>query len=266
MYATNFTYDGVTLASKGYILCNFGNGDETRPGSNITFSTVPMDKGQRFLLADAKYENCLTTTLQICKTMCNVSNQNNLKITPTEVSAISRWLNQKEYKPMIFDATGWTNITFEASFNVSAIEIGGEIYGLELEMVTNKPFATLSQVTKTLTFASANSTQTLEDTSDEVGYIYPDQVKITLSAAGNLTLSESIEGRQTKINNCANGEVITITYPTLSSSVSAHAIQNDFNFVFPRVANSQSVRTDTWTASQPCVVEIKYKPIVKVTL
>ena len=266
MYATNFTYDGVTLASKGYILCDFGSGDNTRPGSNISFSTVPTDKGQKFLLADAKYENCLTTTLYICKDMCNVSNQDNLKLTPADVSALSRWLNKKSFRPMIFDATGWSDIIFEASFNISAMEIGGDIYGLELEMVTNRPFATKALTTKTLTFATASATQTLEDTSDEIGYIYPDQVKITLGSAGNLTLSESIEGRSSVFNNCANSEVITINYPTITTSATGHAIQNDFNYVFPRVANSASVRTDTWTASLPCTVEIKYKPIMKITL
>ena len=193
MYAKNFTYDGVTLASKGYMICDFGNGDQTRPGSNISFTTVSMDKGQRFLLADAKYENCLTTTLCICKDVCNVSNQNNLKLSPDDVSSLSRWLNKKSFKPMIFDATGWTDIIFEASFNISAIEIGGEIYGLELEMITNRPFATKAQTTKTLTFAAGALSKTLEDASDEIGYIYPDQIKITLASAGNISLATSIE-------------------------------------------------------------------------
>lgn len=266
MYAKNFTYDGETLSSKGYVLCDFGTGDNTRPGSNISFSTVPVDKGQKFLAADAKYENCLTTTLQICKNICNISNQDNLKLTPTEVSALSRWLNKKAFRPMVFDATGWTDIIFEASFNISAIEIGGEIYGLELEMITNRPFATKAQVTKTLTFASASATQTLEDTSDEIGYIYPDEVKITLASAGNLSIATAIEGRTSLFNNCSNGEIITITHPTITTNVSQHAIQNDFNYVFPRVANSSAQRTDTWTASLPCTVEVKYKPIMKVTL
>lgn len=266
MYAINFTYDGVTLASKGYMLCDFGSGDNTRPGSVITFSTAPTDKGQRFLLADTKYETCLTTTLSICKNPCNINSQDNLKLSPTEVSELSRWLNKKDYRPMIFDATGWSDIIFEASFNVSAIEIGGEIFGLELEMVTNRPFATKSQVTRTLTFTSGALSQTLEDISDEIGYIYPDQVKITLGSAGNLTLSESLESRQSVFNNCANSEVITINYPTISSNVSTHTIQDDFNYVFPRIANSNLQRTDTWTASLPCTIEFKYRPIMKVTL
>ena len=266
MYAKDFTYDGATLSSKGYILCEFGNGDNTRPGSKITFTTVPVDKGQKFLMADAKYDECLTTTLYICKDMCTVSNQDNLKLTPTEVSSLSRWLNKKAYKPMIFDATGWTDIIFEASFNVSAMEIGGEIYGLELEMVTNRPFATKALTTKTLTFAAGSLSQSLLDDSDEIGYIYPDSYKITMGATGNLTIATAIEGRETKIANCTNGEVITITYPTISTSVNAHDIQNDFNYVFPRVANSATARTDTVTVNQPCTIEIKYKPIMKVTL
>ena len=266
MYAKDFTYDGTTLSSLGYTLCEFGSGDNTRSGSTISFSTVPIDKGQRYLLADAKYENCLTTTLQICKNMCNVSDQDNLKMTPTEVSSLSRWLNKKEFRPMVFNATGWTDIIFEASFNISAIEIGGDIYGLQLEMVTNRPFATKALTTKTLYFITGSLSQPLLDDSDEIGYIYPDQVKITLGAAGNLTLTSTIEGRISRFNNCANEEVITINYPAISTSVASHAIQDDFNYIFPRVANTAVARTDTFTASLPCTVEIKYKPILKVTL
>lgn len=266
MFATDFTYDGVTLSSKGYMLCEFGSGNDTRAGSRISFTTVPIDKGQRFLLADAHYDECLTTTLHICKDLCTISNQDNLKLSPADVSALSRWLNQKEFKTMIFDATGWSDVIFEASFNISTIEIGGDIYGLELEMVTNRPFAVKSQVTKTLTFVSGSLSKTLEDTSDEIGYIYPDSYKITMGATGNLTITTAIESRQTKIDNCTNGEVITIAYPAISTSVSAHVIQDDFNYVFPRVANSSAVRTDTITVNQPCVIEIKYKPIIKVSL
>jgi len=266
MYAKDFTYDGATLSSKGYILCEFGNGSDTQAGSKISFSTVPVDKGQKFLMADAKYEECLTTTLHICKDMCNISDQENLKLSPADVSALSRWLNKKAFKSMVFDATGWTDIIFEASFNVSTVEIGGEIYGLELEMVTNRPFATKALTTKTMTFAAGSLSQSLLDDSDEIGYIYPDSYKITMGSAGNLTIATAIEGRETKIANCSNNEIITITYPTISSNVVAHAIQDDFNYVFPRVANSASVRTDTITTNLPCTIEVKYKPIVKVTL
>ena len=266
MYALDFSYDGITLSSMGYILCDFGSGDQTRPGSRISFSTVPINKGQKFLMADAKYEECLTTTLQICKNMCNISDQDDLILSPTDISALSRWLNKKQFKPMIFDADGWEDIIFEASFNVSTIEMGGNVYGIELEMVTNRPFATKGQITSTLTFTTENLEQELEDISDEIGYIYPDSYKITMGATGNLTIATAIEERETKISNCTNGEVITIAYPVVSTNNSSHDIQNDFNYVFPRVANSATERTDTITVNQPCTIEIKYKPIIKVTL
>lgn len=266
MYATNFTYDGVTLASKGYILCEFSSGDNTRSGSKISFQTVPVNKGQKVLMADARYDECLTTTLHICKNMCNISNQENLKLTPAEVSDLSRWLNKKAFKSMIFDATGWSDIIFEASFNISTVEIGGEIYGLELEMITNRPFAVKTERTVTLTFTAGAQTQTFEDTSDEIGYIYPNSLEVTCGANGNLNFNLEAD-RRTIVNNCTSGEKITFTYPTISSSNDEHTtLFDDFNYVFPRISNTAEERTVEVITSMACTMVIKYNPIIKVTL
>lgn len=267
MYCKNFTYDGTTLSSLGYTLCSFDNGENRASGSEITFSTVAQNKGEKYLLADYKYDNCLSATLYICKNPCNVSAQTGLILTPSEISTLSRWLNKKEFRPLSFDATGWTNIILEASFNVSAVEVGGDVYGLELQMTTNKPFAMKSSVTKTLTFTAANQTQTFSDDSDEIGFIYPTSVQVTCGASGNLSLANALEGRTTVVNNCSSGEVITFTYPTLSSSASGHtALTDDFNYVFPRVANTSTSRANSVTASMACTVVITYNPIIKIVI
>jgi len=267
MYAKDFTYDGTTLSSLGYTLCSFGDERDAAMGSKISFSTVAVNKGERYLLADYKYDECLTTTLQICKNPCNIGSQNNLKISPSEISTLSRWLNKKSFRQMKFDATGWTDVIFEASFNISAIEVGGDIYGLELEMVTNRPFAVKSPVAKVMVFTEANQTQSFTDDSDEIGYIYPASVSVTCGLSGTLTLVWNMENRTTAVGNCTTNEVITFTYPTLASSNSSHTtLVDDFNFVFPRVANTAASRTNYVTASMPCTVVITYSPIVKVAL
>lgn len=267
MYAKNFTYDGTTLSSLGYTLCSFDNGSDRATGSEITFSTVALNKGNKYLLADYKYDKCLETTLYICKNPCNHSAQSDLIITPAEFSTLSRWLNKKNYRPLIFDATGWTDIIFEASFNVAAVLVGGDIYGLELQMTTNRPFAIKSAVTKTLTFTAASQAQTFNDDSDEIGFIYPTSMEVTCGAAGTLTLTNAIENRTTTVENCAANEKITFAYPVISSSSSGHTtLLNDFNYIFPRVANTSSSKVNSITASMACTVVIIYNPIIKIAV
>ena len=73
--AYDFEYDGITLSSLGYILCDFkGNGStQTSTLSQITLNTLPMFYGQKVEMTNASYDNCLETTLQICKNTCDYS-------------------------------------------------------------------------------------------------------------------------------------------------------------------------------------------------
>lgn len=105
----------------------------------------------------------------------------------------------------------------------------------------------------------------LNDTSYEEGYIYP-QMEVTVKKAGNLTIHNSIENRETYIANCQVNEKITLDYPVIQSSISSHNIQNDFNWTFFRVANTYDNSRNDLVVSLPCSIKIKYSPIVKVGL
>ena len=109
----------------------------------------------------------------------------------------------------------------------------------------------------------------INDTSHEEGYIYP-YTEITIGDIGSekktLEITNAIENRETIIKNCVAGEVITMDYPVIKSSISSHNIQNDFNWVFFRVANTYENSRNDLTISLPCTIKIKYSPIVKVGL
>ena len=105
----------------------------------------------------------------------------------------------------------------------------------------------------------------INDTSYEEGYIYP-KMEIAVKGNGNLIIHNAIENRETYIANCVSGEVITMDYPVIKSSVSSHNIQNDFNWIFFRVANTYENSRNDLTISLPCSIKIKYSPIVKVGL
>lgn len=264
MKAFDFCYDGKNLSDFGFIVCNFGDKglDTVSDGCQISFNTVPVLGGTRHELASVKYDSCLETTIQICKHSCTGGVQ---EITATEHRNITRWLNRKsflKFKPL---SEEYIDVYFEASFNVSRVEMDGRLFGFELEVITNRPFALKEPRTINIKNTVQNGKHSINDISHEEGYIYP-HVEITIAQNGNLKINNAIENRDTYIANCVAGEVITMDYPMIKSSISSHNIQNDFNWNFFRVANTYANSRNDLTISIPCTMKVEYSPIVKIGL
>lgn len=265
MMVNNFEYDGLLLSDFGYVMCSFdSNGDEIiTNGSNITFNTSPVLKGSKHILTSVKYEECLTTSFQICKDTCNVLEQGDMYISVDELATLTRWLNRKEFLKFKLKKEGYEIIYFEGSFNVSKIMWGEYIIGLELTLTTNRPFALYEPIKKIFRITKNNQIEIFKDISDEIGFIYPKTV-ITCNESGTLKIHNSIENRDTIIKNCVVGEVITMEYPVITSSIPSHNISDDFNFNFFRVANTYRENCNKLTFSLPCTMKIEYQPIRKV--
>lgn len=305
-------YDNINLSDFGMIICTFGEkGLETiSNGSVITFNTVSTIGGSKFSSTSTEYEECLEATIQICKNPCG---SNAMEISSAEFRQLTKWLNRKKFLKFKILDEDYADLYFEASFNISRIEIDGRLYGLELEARTNRPFALKDPKTtiiqtrysyvwerfylnngkdkgestgKYVTSYDRNSypddgvknkyyyvyagdkfenKHSINDTSYEEGYIYP-HTEIIISQDGDLNIYNAIEDRNTYIANCVAGEVITMDYPVIQSSVSTHNIQNDFNWDFFRVANTFNNSRNDLTISLPCIIKVNYSPIVKVGL
>lgn len=328
MKAHDFSFDGKTLSSMGFILCKFdSSGVETVDGVQITFNTIPTLNGQKHELISTQYEDCLELTIQICKHSCTSDVQ---EITATDYRNISRWLLRKNFLKFKILDEDHVDLYYEVAFTgINKIEIGGRLIGLELTLITNTPFALKEP--KSLTIQArylyawerfyatedrkkGKSTGTyvtsynrnaypdngidyggeisngiyyhevlkgayyyvfvdekkefdnrhyINDTSHEEGYIYP-YTEITITESGNLNIHNAMENRDTYIANCVAGEVITMDYPVITSSIPSHNIQNDFNWNFFRVANTYKNSRNNLTFSIPCTMKIKYSPIIKV--
>ena len=267
MLATDFEYDGLLLSDLGFIICNFdSNGLETvSSGSVINFNTTPILYGSKQLLTHTNYDEYITSTFSICKNPCLIDyNASQSKyITSEEESLIMRWLNRKGYYKFKLLEPNYENLFFEASFNVNRITLNGYVIGFELEMFTNRPFALQEPVTHSFTTTTDNEQVTLDDVSDEIGFSYV-EATITCNKSGTLTIHNSIENRKTIIKNCTQGETIILKHPIISSSLSSHKIQNDFNFIFLRLANTFTNKKNILTFSIPCNVKLTYTPIRKV--
>ena len=258
----DFEYDNYCLSELGYITCIFGSEglQTTNSGANITFNTVSMLNGAKHELTSTIYDGCLEATFQICKNNCD---SGDFEISVEELRMLSRWLNRKGFHKFKILSDEYTDIYFEASFNISKIEMNGKIYGLELEMKTNRPFALQEPRVVFINNLVADGEHIVVDSSDEEGYIYPD-VEITINESGSLSIYNEIEDRVTFIANCVAGEIIKMNYPIIESSIPNHKIQNDFNWNFLRIANTFKENANRLTVSLPCTIKLTYSPIVKV--
>ena len=305
MRAFDFSYNDKNLSDFGFVICSFDDKglNTVSNGSQITFNTISTLSGTKHSLASTVYEDCLATTIQICKSSCNSDVS---AISSTEFRELTKWLNRKKFLKFKILDEDYIDLYFEASFNVSRIEMDGRLFGLELEVITNRPFALKEPrninvklnevygwkeykngvwqgyVTSTNENAyphdgvpTADGYQriylgkvykgSINDTSYEEGYIYP-HTEITINKDGNLKIYNAIEDRDTYIANCVANEVITMDYPIIQSSVPSHKIENDFNWNFFRVANTFENSRNDLIVTLPCTIKIEYSPIVKVGL
>lgn len=262
MAAVDFMYDGIQLSDMGYMICNFnGNNDTISNGSEITFTEVPIQNGVRKAVAGTKYDTVIQTTFGICKDFCNTNvSYNNGFISVSEVRSLARWLNRKEYLPFVLLADGWDDITYFGSFQIEQVRLGDKIIGLNLTMTTNSPFGWQSSVTRSFTNVRSF---TIDDVSDDVGYLYPDMT-IVCRSAGKLEIHNSMSEYYTEVKNCSSGESLSFSYPVIQCDVAAHDIANDFNYVFPRIENTFSRTSNVFSLSLSCDVSLTYRPLAKI--
>ena len=267
MYALDFEYDGQYLSDYGFIVCDFNSpsgADIVSAGSKITFNTVQQHRGNRYGLTGTKYDEYIQTTFHICK---NPDICDEMRITNDEYRDLMRWLNRKEFLPFQVlheDDMEYDPCYFDASFNIGKIEINKILYGLELTMETNRPFGYWLERSESFNITAANTEIEITDSSDEVGYIYPDLI-ITCGSDGDLVVKNQTIGVEMVINNCTHGEIITVhgEPQIITSSLEEHKLYNDFNFEFFKIGNSFEQRKNSIVVSLPCNIVIKYRPIIK---
>lgn len=265
MKTNDFLYGEHYLHDFGMILCSFGGskGLETIDnGSEVTFNTTPTQFGSKFVKTSSVYETVLTTTLQICKSPCH---GDDMEISSDTFRELTKWLCRENFLKLKFMGEYYIDLYYEAKIKVSRIEIDSRLVGLELEIETNRPFALKEQKLITIKNTEPNGTYSINDTSHKEGHIYP-HTEITVLADGDLDIYNAMEDRKTHIANCVAGEVITMNYPIITSSLPSHNIQNDFNWTFFRLANTYENSRNDLTISIPCTMKVKYSPIVKVGL
>lgn len=267
MKCTDFEYAGRKLSSYGMMMCKFdssGGVETISDGSEITFNTISVLSGTNHRLVSTTYDTCLECTFQVCKYDCSDGIQ---EITATLHRELTKWMNRKKFLKLKLLDEDNIDLYHEAIINVSRIEIDGKLYGLELHITTNRPFALKDPRTIIINNTKSNGTYSLNDTSYEEGFIYP-HTEITINQSGNLEIYNAIENRTTYIGKCKSGEIIAMDYPVIQSSDTSpeRDLFNNFNWNFFRIANTYDNSRNDLTISLPCTIKIEYSPIVKVGL
>lgn len=270
MYALDFEYDSQYLSSFGFIICdfNFSEGaNEVTAGSIITFNKVPRIQGKKNSLSSTQYDECITTSFDICKNP-DIYDLERMEISDDEYRDIARWLNRKEFLKFCVldnDKSEQEICYFNASFNINKIKIREKLYGIRLTMETDKPFGYGREQVYQWTFTNTSRTKVFNDISDEIGIIYP-TVIIKCNQAGRFAMYNSdIDGVSTIIANCSVGEEITLHGDTqiITTSRRDHDICKDFNYEFFKIGNTYESRKNTINVALPSIITLKYFPIIK---
>lgn len=271
MYAIDFEYDGIYLSDFNFIICRFDYSTGSvaaDAGSKLTFEKVSRHNGSKYSRVSSKYSECIKTTFDICKDD-NIFDFDEREISDDEYRDLMRWLNRKEFHrfQVLYDNEEdrlREPCFFDASFNIEKITISEKLYGLRLTMETDRPFGYGIEKRFNLEFASSSDVHKIRDTSDEIGYIYPDMT-ITCGADGNLSIHNDYDDCTMYVKNCSAGETITIkgAEQIISTSFADHKISEDFNYSFLKIGNTFEGTDNNISASLPCTVVISYTPIIK---
>ena len=266
MRAVDFEYDNIRLSDFGFIMCNFNYSTDVEvadAGVQLTFEKVSKRKGQTFSLINSSYEDSLQTTFDICK---NPDEFDDLEITDDEFLEISRWLNRKEFLQVyfIYDDIDKETRYYCGTFTFQKIMISEKLYGLQLTLVTDKPFAYGEKIIYHENISDIAKPFRLYDFSNIIRSFAPN-IKIICAESGKLTIKNELLNSTMTYNNCTKGEIITVDgdAETISSSLNAHDIWNDFNYEFLKIGNTFIDRFNTITVSLPCTLEIEYYPIIQ---
>lgn len=267
----DFEFANESARDHDLMVCDFNGGKDIETiniGAEANFNPVPARHGTIQYITDVTYDAVLEITISVCKINCSHYDP---YFSIEDCRNITNWLNREENHMLrlMSDEEIYDHVQFEGTFNVNAIKLDDKVIGFELHFISNRPFAIGHETC--FHFVANNENGyifSFEDMSDKIGYIYPNSLIITCHASTSsenpLVIKHIEENRETRISNCSIGEIITFTDALdISTNLENHYIQNDFNYQFFRIANSNINKTNTIQFSHPCEISFSYYPIVK---
>ena len=261
VYTNGFIYDDKTSDDFGLIICEIeGNEPSDTSGGEIEITKIESPIQNRWYKSgNTNYTGALQFAFQVCKS-------NFKPFDSYEYSSISRWLCRKDdYKDFMITRRDYDNIHFFAQFNISPVEVAGNIVGITITGITDSPFG-YSQLNKYVIECNGSTEYTIFDLSDEIGYIYPD-IEIEVNDNCDVIITNIHENRTFSLKNCVANEVIKIDGKLLQMTTNANRnLYENTNYIYPRIANDYDNRKNVFKIQGNCIVTMRYREIRKVVV
>jgi hypothetical protein len=255
-------FDNIPSSHFELIVCKFdkSSGIERESiGSEREFTSSKPPISNKWYDFGSQYTTPFEITIALCKNDLS-------KINDDESPKIAWWLIRNDEKKWLhFNKIGYEDIFFKCSATkIEKITIGGYTYGMEITFICDSPFGYSSIQNKSFNINS-NKTFTIYNDSHDIGNIYPDmQIHITQDC--NLTITNNIENRIFKINNCTKNEIITIDgeRKIITTSNKLHKIYNDFNWKYFRLVSNNFTHKNEIVINGYANIELSYRTVRKV--
>lgn len=270
MHIVDFEYAHHRLSDFNCIACYIDSGiksNENDIGCDITFNTVKNNHSSQRSVTSSTYDNVYTTTFDIMKNVCN-TNVDDIYFNSVEIRELMFWLSRREYakfKPL--DSVENLNICFYGSFNVKPISFGEDTIGFRLEFTSNAPYGYAESIQSKNMILQEHQTFSLYGDSDEMITLYP-KVQIRCFANGKLNIHNQLTDNTVIIDNCVNGETITLEgeYKIIDTDDEEHqkTLYSDFNYSYLDILVDEYKSENIYEVSLPCEIIVSYSPIRKV--
>lgn len=236
--ATNIILDNIDINSRfGLIPCQIGgNGgiETTSTSSNITIDTAKTINNELWIGLGSSYEKPLSIGFDLCRCDCNGETK---EIDYNLIRAVSRLFSQVNtgYRKLQFcDENNADIYYFVKCTSFDKVTVGGTCVGFRVTLETNSPYAFTEYIELPINMTTSTTTFRLMDYNDEVKKITYPKLTITFLENCNFEIENEMTGLTTKIDNCVNGEVLTLDFQTMIFNSTVRTIAqllDDYNDV-----------------------------------
>lgn len=288
MYATNFEFNGVQAVDMGLVMGTWnGDGEDGEIGCKVTFNTSKPINCNEWNIHGSHYEEPLTIEWSCIKNICDLTDNEDMVITPAEQAYFHRWLEcPGKYQYLRFFQDDYEDIYYYCTISITWNKVGGKILGFKLTATCNAPhgYSEVQFINKEN--IGTGDTFTLYSDSDDIGAQVFDSIEIqalgdgAVNITNDLDIEYSMHNIAMNIDNCKTNEVILINGKTkqITTNRTDHDdLADDYNYYPIRLVNYDNLvsptldgysgtisqnRTNTYTNhGVPCNINLSYRSI-----
>lgn len=288
MYATNFEFNGVQAVDMGLVMGTWnGDGEDGEIGCKVTFNTSKPINCNEWNIHGSHYEEPLTIEWSCMKNICDLTDNEDMVITPAEQAYFHRWLEcPGKYQYLRFFQDDYEDIYYYCTISITWNKVGGKILGFKLTATCNAPhgYSEVQFINKEN--IGTGDTFTLYSDSDDLGAQVFDSIEIqalgdgAVNITNDLDIEYSMHNIAMNIDNCKTNEVILINGKTkqITTDRTDHDdLADDYNYYPIRLVNYDNLvsptldgysgtisqnRTNTYTNhGVPCNINLSYRSI-----